>query len=248
MSSLVCSPFIDSLVRSCGQQAQLTSSQVTCNFCQEKNATMHCVECNESYCHVCSGGHQRAKISFSHEQIPLDDARVGNTIVKRIPRCQQHIGYEIDYYCNTCKEAICSRCTVEKHPKHDFCPLSQITDDRQDKIAGYTVFMTKKEEEAKKTVDTLDGAINKIEDHRSTAEKEIATLFASIYATVDARHTKILQQMQDKGNQLRKKAEEEKDRAESATLEFGGFCTATKGILAHGTPLEIVDTYKMVRA
>jgi len=106
--------------------------------------------------------------------------------------------------------------------------------------------MTKREEEARKAIDTLDVTINKIEDHCGTAEKDIATLFASIHTTVDARHAQVLQQMQIKGDQLRKTAIQEKGEIESATVQFREFHSFTEGMLAQGTPLEIAGTHKLV--
>jgi len=106
--------------------------------------------------------------------------------------------------------------------------------------------MIKREEEARKAIDTLDGTIKKVEDYRSTAEKDIANLFASIHTSVDARHAQVLQQMQDKGNQLRKTAIQEKGEAESATVQFREFHSFNEGLLAQGTPLEIAGTHKMV--
>jgi len=106
--------------------------------------------------------------------------------------------------------------------------------------------MTKREEEARKAIDTLDGTINKIEDYRSTAEKDIATLFASIRTVVDAREAIVIGEMQDRGNQLRRTAIKEKGEAESATVQFREFHTFTEGMLAQGTPLEIAGTHKMV--
>jgi len=92
----------------------------------------------------------------------------------------------------------------------------------------------------------MDGTINKIEENRSTAEKEIATVFASIHAAVDTRHAEVLQQMQEKGDQLRKTVVKEKEEAELATVEFREFRTFTEGLLAQGTSLEIAGTHKMV--
>ena len=247
MNALGCSPFIDSLVRSCGQQAQLTSSQIKCDTCDEENATVRCVECQQCYGPACSSAHKRGKFTASHQQITLDDYRAGNATVKRIPRCQKHIGIEIDTYCKTCTEAICTRCAVEKHSGHTFCPLSQVTGPLQDQIAGYTITMTKREEEARKAIDTLDGIINKIEDHRSTAEKDIATFSSTLYAAVDARVAVLVSEMQTKGDQLRKTAIQEKGEAESATVQFREFHSFTEGMLAQGTPLEIAGTHKMVR-
>jgi len=88
-------------------------------------------------------------------------------------------------------------------------PLSQITDPLQDQIASYTIAIAKREEEARKAITTLDGTINQIEERQSTTEMEIATLFASIHAATDARHAAVLQEMQDKGDQLRKTAIQE---------------------------------------
>ena len=209
---------------------------------------MHCVDCNDNMGALCAAAHRRMKPTAAHQQIPLEKALAGNATAKRIPRCQKHIGYEINTYCKACNDAVCALCLSEKHSGHTFCPLSQVTGPLQDQIAGYTITLTKREEEARKAIDTLDGTINKIEEHRSTAEKDIATLFASIQATVDARHAQVLQQMQDKGNQLRKTAIQEKGEVESATVQFREFHSFTEGLLAQGTPLEIAGTHKMVRA
>ena len=54
--------------------------------------------------------------------------------------------------------------------------------------------------------------------------------------------------MQDKEDELRKTAIQEKGEAESARAEFMGFHSFTAGLLAQGTPLEIAGTHKMVRA
>ena len=78
-----------------------------------------------------------------------------------------------------------------------------------------------------------------------STEEEIATLFASIHAVTDARHAQVLQLIQDKGNQLRKTAIQEKGEAESARAEFREFHSFTKGLLAQGTPLEMAGTHKI---
>ena len=243
-----CNAFINSLVKSAKANEGDVNRVVKCDTCDDEDATMHCLDCNEHLGPACTKVHKRNKVLAAHRQISLEEALAGNTAVKRIPRCQKHIGFEIDTYCKTCNDAVCSKCITEKHTKHDFCPLSQVTGPLQDQIAGYTITITKREEEARKAITTLNGTINKIEEYRSAAEKEIATVFASIHATVDARHAQVLQQMNDKGDQLRKTAVKEKSDAESATVEFREFRTFTEGLLAQGTPLEIAGTHKTVRA
>ena len=243
-----CNSFINSLVKSAKANQGDINKVIKCDFCQDNDATMHCVECSENFCPSCSGGHKRGKATAAHQQIPLEDALAGNTTVKRIPRCQKHIGYEVDTYCKTCSEAICARCILAGHKGHDVCLLDEMTGPLQDQIAGYTITMTKREEEAKKAITTLDGTINKIEEHRTATEKEIGKVFDAVVASVEQRRVQVLQQMQDKGKQLRQTAIQEKYEAESATAEFREFHTFTEGMLAQGTPLEIAGTHKMVSA
>ena len=247
VKTLAAGVFVDSLARSLTSTVK-NANKVKCEGCDEENATMHCADCGQNLGPGCVASHRRLKMSLTHQLVPLHDALKGQAEVKRVPRCQKHIGMEIDSYCKTCTEAICAKCAVEKHSGHTFCPLSQVTDPLQDQIAGYTITIYKREEEVKKAVDTLDGTINQIEERQSTTEKEIATLFASIHAATDARQAAVLQEMQDKGDQLRKTAIQEKGEAESARAEFRGFQSFTGGLLAQGTPLEIAGTHKTVRA
>jgi len=246
VGAYTCSAFIDSLVKSTKANTGDANRVGKCDICDVEDATVHCVECTQHFCPACSKGHQKTRATASHQQIPLEEALAGNAAVKRIPRCQKHIGMEIDSYCKTCAEAICPRCAVERHSGHIFCPLSQVTGPLQDQIAGYTITMAKREEEARKVIATLDGTINKIEDHRSTAEKDIATFVSALHAAVDARGAVLVSEMQTKGNQLRKTAIQEKGEVESATVQFREFHTFTKGLLAQGTPVEIAGTHKMV--
>ena len=248
VGAYTCSAFIDSLVKAARANQGDVNRVIRCDFCENEDATMHCVECSENFCPTCSNGHHKSKMSSTHRQIPLEEALSGNTPAIRIPRCQRHVVFEIDSYCKTCDEAICARCGIEKHPKHDFCPLSQVTAPLQDQIAGYTVALTKREEEARRAVTTLQGAITSVEEHRSAAEREITAFVSALHAAVDARGAVLVSEMQSKGDQLRKTATQGKSEAESATIELSNFHTFTEGLLAQGTPLEIAGIHKMVRA
>jgi len=105
----------------------------------------------------------------------------------------------------------------------------------KDQIAGYTITITKREEETRKVIDTLDGTIKRIEDHRTAAEKEIAIFVSTLHAAVDARGA-----MQDKGNQLRKTAIQEKGEVESATVQFWEFHSFTRDSLPRELPLRLL--------
>jgi len=239
--------FITSLSSIAAANAGDINRVVKCDLCDDEDATEYCVECGEYFGIVCLAPHKRGKLSASHQQIPLNEVLEGRAAVKRIPRCQEHTGFEIDTHCRTCGESVCSRCITERHPKHDFCPLNQVSLPLQDQMAGYALTIARREEEAREGITTLNDTVSKIEEHRSAAEKDIARVFDAVAVSLEERRVQVLQQMHDKGDQLRKTAMNEKGEAESATVEFREFHTFTEGLLAQGTPFEIAGTHKMVR-
>ena len=243
-----CNAFIGSLVKPAKAIGGDVNRVVKCETCDDEDAMMHCADCGQNMGPVCLAPHKRGKLSASHQLVPLHDALRGKVEVKRIPRCLQHIGMEMDTYCKTCNDAICARCILAGHRGHDVCPLEEMTSPLRDQVAGYTITITKREGEARLAIATLDGIIDKIEEHRNTAEEDIATFVSTLYAAVDARAAVLVSEMQDKGDQLRKTLVNEKGEAESAAGEFKEFRSFTEGLLAQGTPLEIAGTHKMVGA
>ena len=127
VGAYTCSVFVDSLVKSAKATQGDINGVVKCDGCGEEDATMHCVDCNEHIGPSCLVPHRKMKATASHQQIPVEEARAGNATVKRIPRCQKHIGSEVDTYCETCNDSVCLKCLGEKHSGHTFCPLSQVT-------------------------------------------------------------------------------------------------------------------------
>ena len=242
-ASLECNSFIDSLLKSLQGAPSDLNAVIKCDFCQEEEAEMHCVDCNENYCPGCSRGHKRSKAyPVNHKLISLDDAFSGTTTAKRIPRCQKHIGFEIDTYCKTCNESVCAKCCIENHPRHHFIPLDQVTGPLQEQIVNYSINMSKKEETAKKAITTMDTTISQIDSRRTATEKEIDQVFDSLAATVEQRRVDLKQGI----DQLWKTVVKERGEAESATLEFREFRTFTEGLLTQGTPHEIAGSHKMV--
>jgi len=139
-------------------------------------------------------------------------------------------------------------CAVEEHSGHSFCPLSQVAGHHQKDITGYINTITKRKEEAENITSIIDSDVEKMDENHKALETDIATFSTTLRAAVDARVAVLISEAQAKKDQLRKKAVEEKDKSESAALEFGEFCNTTKALLAQGTPLEIVGTHKMVRS
>jgi len=238
VKSLGCGVFIDSLTKSITSTVK-DVNKVKCEGCDE-TATMHCVDCGQNFGDSCISVHRKMKMSASHQLIPLHDALKGKLEVKRIPRCKKHATLDIDTFCKTCKEAVCPKCITEKHSGHLFSPPEEMATELQDEIAGFTIVVKGKEEEAKKAARALDSTLRQIEKKQGRVESETEKAFATLHSDIDLRHAQLLGDVDN----VKKVAMKEKDEAEYAAAEFAGFCSFTEGLLTHGTPLEIAGSHK----
>ena len=240
VKSLRCGVFIDSLTKSITSTVK-DVNKVKCEGCDEEEAaTMHCVDCGQNFGDSCISIHRKMKMSSSHQLIPLHDALKGKVEMKRIPRCNKHATLDIDTYCKTCKEAVCPKCGIADHRKHDLPPLEEIAAELQDDVAGFSITMRGHEEEAKKAAKALDVTLRQIEKKQGGVESEMEKAFATLHSDIDLRHAQLLGEVDN----VKKVAMKEKDEAEYATAEFAGFCSFTEGLLTQGTPLEIAGSHK----
>ena len=180
------------------------------------------------------------KGTASHQLIPLHDALKGKVEVKRIPRCKKHPLQEIDTYCKTCKEAVCPKCGIADHRKHDLFPLDEIAAELQGEVAGFSITTRGHEEAAKKAAKALDTTLRQIEKKQGRVENDLGEVFAILHSDLDRRHAQLLGEVDN----VKKVAMKEKDEAEYAAAEFAGFCSFTEGLLTQGTPLEIAGSHK----
>ena len=244
VKSLGCGVFIDSLTKSITSTVK-DANKVKCEGCDdEKAATMHCVDCGQNFGDSCISVHRKMKITTSHQLIPLHDALKGKVEVKRAPKCKKHATLDIDTYCKTCKEAVCPKCGVTSHPQHIFSPLEEMATELQDEVAGFTITMEQKGEEAKRAAKALDTTLRQIERKQGGVESEMEKAFATLHSDIDLRHAQLLGDVDN----VKKVTMKEKDEAEYAAAEFAGFCSFTEGLLTQGTPLEIAGSHKEASA
>ena len=239
VKSLGAGVFISSISKSITHTVK-DANKVKCEGCDDgEDASMRCIECGQNLGARCVLSHGKLRMSAAHQLIPIHEALKGKAEVMRIPRCQKHPALEINTYCKTCHDSVCPQCGVETHSGHIFQPLGEVVGYLEKEIAGFTVVMKKMEEEARGAVKTLGNSLKQIEKQHPGFEKDIREAFDEIHAAADARCEELLGHV----NQGKKATEQEREQAEYAAAEFGGFCVFTEGLLIQGTPLEIAGSF-----
>ncbi|XP_038059883.1 tripartite motif-containing protein 45-like [Patiria miniata] len=93
-------------------------SKVICEACDlGQEAVSRCVDCEDYLCKDCQEAHQRMLKMRSHDVVALED----------LPKCGNHDGQELCFFCETCQVLICGACTVVAHsqPEHKYVGLEE---------------------------------------------------------------------------------------------------------------------------
>ena len=112
-------------------------NHVICEGCEEKEATEFCKDCFIAFCGNCKKPHLRPKSMAHHQFISLDEAtKPGSGVfVSRLIRCEKHPHLEINTYCHTDRQAICSECAIDHHKGHEVERLAKVVQGFKEEIS-----------------------------------------------------------------------------------------------------------------
>ena len=111
-----CHPFIKRLIEWLKMDPNADfPNEGQCEFCNQRDATCYCTNCDQIFCDDCQRGHKKQKHSLAHQFIPLHqyDPRV------KVMTCTVHDKAKLDRYCQSCQDTACEQCLQRKHKNHD---------------------------------------------------------------------------------------------------------------------------------
>ena len=107
---------------------KINPNDVQCGFCDDEPATVRCASCALLFFgEICRKGHSKQQANATHVVVNVDDYFKGSGPTARVLFCQQHPGSEIDTFCKTDDQPMCTKCAVSSHQSHSFIPLKDIS-------------------------------------------------------------------------------------------------------------------------
>ena len=101
-------------------------------------ATTFCADCEEFYCETCASYHRMLGVSCHHQLSPASEADTSTVLAaklrKRILKCGEHPDVKLDFYCDTCRIPVCSKCCLLKHKQHQYRDLTAVGKAYQKKL------------------------------------------------------------------------------------------------------------------
>ncbi|XP_076065926.1 uncharacterized protein LOC143039582 [Oratosquilla oratoria] len=107
------------------QALNSSSTTVYCDLCsQDVRAEERCNTCMLNLCRLCAHAHARQRRTAHHTLLSLQEARaLGIREVPRTLLCSSHGDGEVNWWCQTCDEPLCSICLASSHRHHHSAPV-----------------------------------------------------------------------------------------------------------------------------
>ena len=127
------------------------------------------------------------------EEAPTDEKAVD----EKVGLCFVHKGKELELYCETCGELICTRCALKggEHQTHRYEELNQAFEKYKAEITSLLGPMERQVTVIMKALGQLDARCGEISDQRTASAVNIHTTFRRLREVLDVRETELIGQL-----------------------------------------------------
>ena len=120
-----------------------------------------------------------------------------NPVNEKVSHCLVHEGKELELYCETCGELICTWCALKggEHHTHHYEALDQAFEKYKAEIACFLGPMEKQVTVITKALAQLDARCGEISDQRTATAVSIHITFRRLREVLDVRETELIGQL-----------------------------------------------------
>ena len=137
--------------------------------------------------------------------------------------CCVHDGKELELYCETCGELICSHCVFrgQKHHSHEYDLISSCYEKYKKEVIPSLEPVEKQLTAVKKALADLDEHCGKISDQREVIEADIHRTTQRLHETIDVRKTELIRQLHQVTQEKLKSLATQRDELETILAQLG---------------------------
>ncbi|XP_070556584.1 tripartite motif-containing protein 2-like [Ptychodera flava] len=226
-----------------------------CEFCEETEASVFCMDCEQYYCEVCSEKiHKKMKRAAMHEVFTVEDCKKGiktqKAIVKALENCKVHPKNEIKYYCDTCKIPICSECTIIDHriPDHSHRYLQEVADECNKELSVLVEKLKVKAREVDQSRAEVKDACKKVTEQCMVNKQKVRKQKDALIDKIEKEERKLIEKL-DTDCSLQVKGLE--SDISDLELKYENLLSAwsyTEALMHHGNPAQLLSKSLNVRS
>ena len=220
------------------------STDTQCGSCEDGKATGYCRDCGDFVCDDCQAAHRQVKILKTHQIINLDEfqAQANNLIPpkKALPRCPKHSNKKLKIYCETCRELICSDCTIRLHQGHNYDLVGDVFTKHKEEIVSGLKPVKEKLNKVQQALRTFDTRAKEINEQRATMEANIHREFDQQQRRLDQQRIELVSKLDSLTQQKLKCLAAQRDQVEIAQVKLTSCLEYAEGGLETGTEGEVL--------
>ena len=226
--------------------------KVQCAKCMDitRTATSYCRDCGEFICAMCTEVHAHWGMFAEHEVVPLDqfEKKVKQLdCLKKVPLyCSLHEDKELELYCETCEELICTNCTVKKHKDHQYDLLSDTFEQQKAEITASLEPVEMRLETINKAIGQIERQSKAVKANIEDVEDEIKKEIEKLHNILELRKAELLSKVNEEGQVKLKRLATQKDEMETVQTQLVSCLTFVKESLKRGSQGEVMKMKKGV--
>lgn len=212
----------------------------TCEIESKANASVHCIECDQSLCRECEKLHGKLKVSATHHVVPVSENSKFKDIVRR-SYCEHHSEYTLELMCYDCNTTICWKCRSLSHSDHRVADMQDLAD-------GYCEQLQSNIEEINARLSVLSKIAGNINDqeqqYQDNFDKEKANVCktgAELIRTVVANEEKLIKQLFSALQRNLKSIQPHREKVLSQMESLKQLRASVEQLKESGNSQEIVD-------
>ena len=186
------------------------ASETLCHECPNSSkATVHCLDCHQNMCQLCSACHSKFPSSKGHKSVDLNELHNLPTdeYFQQKQFCKIHDNMKVDLYCNDCSAAVCLPCSQVDHKYHDLCNLKDVYNKTKDTLLSHVIVLQRSNEskryseKLKEEIETLnfkeDNLLREIDEASSEIIKKVQEISVGLKQDVKSRVAQQKDQMNE---------------------------------------------------
>ena len=220
------------------------STDTQCDSCEDGKATGYCRDCGDFVCDDCQAAHNRLRRMKNHQIITLEEVQAQATNLippkKAVPRCPKHSNKKLKIYCETCRELICSDCTIRRHKDHNYDLVGEVFTKHKEEIVSGLKPVREKLDNVQQALQAFDTRAKEINEQRVTVEANIHKEFDQQQRLLDQQRIELVGELDSHTQQKLKSLAAQRDQVEIAQVKLTSCLEYAEGGLETGTEGEVL--------
>ena len=218
-----------------------------CENCKKTSACIFCKQCRKCLCSSCKQVHDSWGAFNDHSIISLSEAQSNPAALvqkHKVKLCLKHEKKELELFCESCEEVICSHCIIRQHKDHQYDLVADVFTRHKEIIVASIVSLRKHQEVIGQALLAFDVREQDISQQDRTVEHKIKESIGQLIEVLQQRESALLSDLHQITEHKLKALSVQWERVEIILMQVDTCLAFAEESLADGNEGEILATKK----